>query len=179
MAITCSTKGPVSIYYSLTHSRLLGSHTLTDTLHGHSPKMTMEKPSRWKLNRSTFSNGNLGQSREHGTAPCGPRTRVAPQPPSSQQQMRHTAEILNTPSCLCPPLYAAPNAHTHAQVLSGILTPCPHRHRIWRLSVLNHKAVYTHTQSDNQQSPTQPAQEGASALARSGLLRCQLSQERV
>lgn len=103
-ATTCSTKGPVSIYYLLTHPRLLGSHTLIDTLHGHSPQTTMEKPSLWKLNRSTFSSGNPGQPREHGTAPRGPRTRVAPQPPSSQQLMQHVAEIPNTPSCLCPPL---------------------------------------------------------------------------
>lgn len=33
MAITCSTKGAVNIYYFFTHCRLFGSNNLTGTLH--------------------------------------------------------------------------------------------------------------------------------------------------
>lgn len=55
MAITCSTKGTVNIYYFFTHCRLFGSNNLTGTLHCFGNKPTMAKPSPWEQNRCAFS----------------------------------------------------------------------------------------------------------------------------
>lgn len=113
-ATTCSTKGPVSIYYSLTLCRLLGSHTLIDTLHGHSPQTTMEKPSLWKLNRSTFSSGNPGQPREHGQHHAAPEQGWPPSrhPPSSKC---NTLQRFLTPPRASVPLSRPPPMPTHVR----------------------------------------------------------------
>lgn len=93
------------------------SYSIADTLHGHSPKMTREKPRPWKLNRSTCSNGNLGQ-------PCGPGTRVAPQLPHLPSSKCNTLQRFLTPPHASVPLCTPSPMPTHVHRSSrGFLTP--------------------------------------------------------
>lgn len=117
MAITCSTKGTVNIYYFFTHFRVFGSDNLTDTLHGFRKLQwrsqsleTKEKcleqqeygPAVWASKRS-ITWPRAGDFRELSSQGCAPLLQpLSPPPaaPSSRQQKQYIAKILNTPSSL-------------------------------------------------------------------------------
>lgn len=146
MAITCSTKGTVNIYYFFTHFHLFGYNNLTGTLHGFGNDNGEAKPLGTRQKRLLQRDSSQPHGRGRASRATDPKTPGKPglRMPPRAASTPPAAPILPVANAVGstwrrfftrpqPSLFlstSAPNTHTQAQVLSRIFQPCSRIHRM-------------------------------------------------